>query len=130
MLKTLTKELVYEKIREFEMDAGEDFFDQSCMTIGALTYMTWCLGKGYISSKQYNSWAKAYNSDELEAIDENYYIYNSQGGFGSSFAVVVSDDYNEEDYKKALLIFGEFVCEIEVYTERFYKFLDEESLSL
>lgn len=124
----LTKEIVKDSIRAWEMDAGESFFDNSLIQINPLTLMTWCYGKGYLTYQQYNDWSTDYTRGELEAIDENYYIYNQDGEHGSSYALVSSDDYNEEDYEKALLIFGEFVCDILTYEVRFKEFMVYESV--
>lgn len=126
----LTKEIVRDSIRAWEMDAGEDFFDNSLIRINPLTLMTWCYGKGYLTYKQYNDWSADYAKRKLKAIDENYYVYNDDGEYGVSYALVSSDDYNEEDYEKALLIFGEFVCEIWTYEKRFRDFLEIESVEV
>lgn len=119
----ITKELVVDKIREWEMDAGESFFDNGLININPLTFMTWCYGKGYLTYEQYNNWTLDFSSNKLKAIDENYYIYNQEGEYGAQFAVVISEEYNDEDYEKALLIFGEFVEGNIVYQARFKEFL-------
>lgn len=123
----ITKELVHEKIREYELEAGESFFD-GAFTVHPLTFMSWCLGRKHITPEQYDDWTKAYIANDLEGIDENYFIYNSQGKYGASFAPVVVDDWTEESQEKADLILGEFICESKTYRNRFRKFMEEEGL--
>lgn len=123
----ITKEFVHQKIREYEIEAGESFFD-GAFTVHPLTFMSWCLGRGHITPSQYDDWTDAYRSNELEGIDENYFIYNSQGKYGASFAPVVVDDWSEESQEKADLILGEFISESRVYRYRFIEFLKENNL--
>lgn len=123
----ITKELVHAKIREYEMEAGESFFD-GAFTVNPLTFMSWCLGRGYITPEQYDDWSNAYSKNDLEGIDENYFIYNNQGEHGASFAPVVADNWSEESQEKADLILGEFICESKVYRLRFNKFMKNEGL--
>lgn len=123
----ITKELVHQKIREYEMEAGESFFD-GAFAVKPLTFMSWCLGRKYITPEQYDDWLVAYINDDLEGTDENYFIYNSQGEYGASFAPVVVEEWSEESQEKADLILGEFISESKVYRNRFREFMIEEGL--
>ena len=123
----ITKELVHEKIREYEIEAGESFFD-GAFTVRPLTFMSWCLGRGHITPKQYDDWSDAYNKNELAGIDENYFIYNWQDMDEASFAPVVVEEWSEESQERADLILGEFISVSKVYRNRFRKFMEEEGL--
>lgn len=114
---------IYETIKTWEMDHGESLLDQG-FNLREHTYMAWCLGKGYISSKQYNLWVQ--NMNTLEGCDANYYVYNSDGVDEVPWAVVSSDEWNEKDYIKAYMILSEFIEEIDVYQERLNKFVKGE----
>lgn len=119
----MNKAEVYKKICDWEDNAGESFTDYFNSDIHALTYMSWCLGRGYLSSKQYNMWAKAYRQNELEATDPNYFVYNSETDEDAMFALVISEEWNEEDQEKAYRILAEFISEIDVYVLRLLEFL-------
>lgn len=123
----ITKELVHQKIREYEMDAGESFYD-GLFFIRSEVFMAWCYGKGYLSKEKYNDFITAWQLNKLEAIDENYFVYNSEGEYGASFALVVEDDWTEEGQKKANLILGEWIEGSDVYTERFIEFMKENGI--
>lgn len=123
----ITKELVHKKIREYEVEAGENFFD-GALAVSPLSFMAWCLGRKYITPEQYDDWSVAYINNNLEGIDENYFIYNCQGEYGASFAPVVVDDWSEKSQEKADLILGEFISESKIYRNRFRKFMREEGL--
>lgn len=71
----MNKEEIYNSIALWQIDVGESFTDRFNSEINALTYMTWCLGRGYLTPEKYNMWAKAYRNNELEADDPNYFVY-------------------------------------------------------
>jgi hypothetical protein len=116
---------IYETIMTWQLDHGESLLDQG-FDLRELTFMTWCLGRKYITPEQFNIWNKAWAVLELEAIDANYYVYNSDGVDEVPWAVVSSDEWNDEDYKKAYLILAEFISEMEVYQNRLNKFVKGE----
>jgi hypothetical protein len=119
----MNKQEIYESVMEWQMEAGESFTDYFNSDIHPLTYMSWCLGRGYLSPEKYNMWAKAYRKNELEATDPNYFVYNEYGDEDAMFAVVVSEDFNEEDFEKAFRILAEFISEIDIYQDRLKRFL-------
>lgn len=122
----MNKEEIYNSIVEWQWEAGESFTDNFNSDIHPLTFMTWCLGKGYLTTEKYNMWGKAYRNNELEAEDPNYFVYNEYEDEDCMFAVVISKEYNEEDQEKAFRILAEFISEIDIYQERLQKFLDDE----
>lgn len=115
----MTPEDVYETLKDWELDHGEDLFDQG-FDLNERTFMPWCLGKGYITSEKFNLWVKNINS--LEACDANYYLYSSRDESDVAWAVVTSDEWNEADLDKAYRIVSEFISEIAQYTERLKEF--------
>lgn len=124
----MNKSEVYKNICEWENEIGESFVDNFDSEIHPLTYMTWCLGRGYLSSEKYDMWSVAYQNGILEACDANYFIYSEKSSELPLFAVVVSDEWNEAEQEVAYRILAEFISEIRVYTIRFKDFLKANKL--
>lgn len=121
----MDKEEIYEAIVAWEHDRGESFLDQG-FDLNPLTFMTWCLGKGLLSPDRYNHWVVDWNRNKLEAIDANYFVYNSYDYHGEvPFAVVSSEEWNDEDQEKAYRILAEFISQIDVYQKRFAEYIEE-----
>jgi hypothetical protein len=113
---------------KFEKDTGEFFFDQF-PDINPMIFMSWCLGKGYIKSSQFDKWVEAFNEDKIEALDPNYFIYSAidhSGTGAAEFAMIVSPVWNEEDHDRALFRLAEFIADIEGYRERLFDFFFDE----
>lgn len=120
----MEKQQIFDAIVKFQHDHGEDFLDQG-FNLDEKTFMTWCFGRKYITREQYNLWVDAYRHGQLEAIDANYYVYDWQGCKDVPWAVVITEDYEEEAWDKAFLILAEFISEIDVYIERLQKYVSE-----
>lgn len=120
----MTKEEIFNLIIEWEQDAGEDLLDQG-FDLKESTFMTWCLGKGYLNRKKYNDWLDDYTENKLEAMDANYFVYNDDGEYGAPYAVVSSNEWNKNDYEKACMILAEFISEIDIYIDRLKKFISQ-----
>lgn len=120
----MNKENIYNKIVEWENEHGESFVDNFGHLIKENTFMTWCLGRNYITPKKFNQWIQHFMKDKLEATDPNYYLYDSDGG-DIEFAVVISDEWNMESQDEAHKILAEFISEIDIYKERLLEFLEE-----
>lgn len=123
----ITKEWVRDRIIEWEYEAGESFIDASGFNFNELQFMTFCFGKGYLDREKYNKWAKDYNNGKLEAHDANYFLYNDEGECGVPYAVVTSDDYDEEVAKLAYLILGEFIVSLDILVARFMNLIAEQN---
>jgi hypothetical protein len=121
----MSKQEILAKMLQWEQDNGESFTDYFNADIKAHTYMTWCLGRKYITPEKYNEWLIAYGNNELDADDPNYFVYNDQGEYGPSFAVVYSEEYNQTDHHKAYGMLAEFFSEITVYQKRLAEFFAE-----
>ncbi|MGM0837735.1 MAG: hypothetical protein ACQEV7_16390 [Bacillota bacterium] len=126
----MTKDEIYGLIKSWEEDVGESFVDYFNSDINARTYMTWCLGRKYISPNQFNAWLVAYSENKLEADDPNYFVYNEDNDEDVPFAVVISEEWNEEDQRKAYQILAEFISEIDDYIGRLKEFLSEYDLEV
>lgn len=123
----MNKQEIFDAIINYEMEVGEDFLDQG-FNLHPLTFMTWCFGKGYLTKEKYNLWSDAYTSRikgmYLESHDANYFVYASHG-CKVPFAVVSSDDWNEECQHKAYMILAEFISKIDIYIDRLKEFTKE-----
>jgi hypothetical protein len=118
----------YKDILEFEKESEEFFLDQF-EDINPITFMAWCLGKGYIKSRQYDKWSEAFEEGQIEALDPNYFVYSAidHAGTGAAeFAMIVSPVWNEEDHDRSLHMVAEFIADIEVYREGLFNFFFDE----
>lgn len=120
-----TAQELAEEMWELQSELGESLMDDAFgAEINPRTFMTWCYGKGYINRKQFNAFVEADANKKLEAQDMNYILISDDEDV--IFTVVLTDRDNDEDEKKALLILAEFVLAIDVYMERWDKFVKEE----
>lgn len=120
----MEKQAIFEAINKFEQDHGEAFLDQG-FNLNERTFMSWCLGRGYLNPNQFNLWIE--NMETLEGSDANYYVYNSQNQYEDvPWAIVSSEDWNREDQDKAFMILAEFISEIDIYIERLKKYIEGE----
>lgn len=118
----MDKQEIFNKMIEFECEAGEDFFDQG-FDLHPLTFMSWCLGRGYLTPEQYNLWAYDYRFDKLSSAHEpNDFVYDSDC-LDVPYALFSESEWTEEGREKAYLIVAEFISEITVYQERLVEFL-------
>lgn len=123
----MNRDDIYQSIVKWESEHGESFLDQG-FNLNELTFMTWCYGKNYISKDKYNHWVSAYLRNNIEAKDANYYVYGVSdyvGDDASAFAVVTSNEWNKVDQEQAYRILSEFISGIDVYIERFKKYINE-----
>jgi hypothetical protein len=121
----MNREEIFAKINEWEAENGESFVDYFNSDIKAHTYIAWCLGRKYITPLQFDLWVEAYGKNALEADDPNYFVYNEDNDEDVPFAVVISEEWNEDDQDRAYGILAEFISEISIYKERFIEFLKE-----
>ncbi len=120
----MNKEKILEKMIEFEIELGEDFFDQGFF-LHPLTFMSWCLGKGHLTQEKYGLWNEDYrNNPNSSAHDPQDFVYNWEKDYvDAPYAIVVEEDYTDEGRVKAYSVVAEFISEIELYKDRFYEFL-------
>lgn len=113
-----TVEEMYEAVRGWELDAGEDFLDYFSGKFNAPNFMFWALGKGYISNVQLQAWeaeAMSYSDSEILFGDEEYSVVRDDGD---------NDTYSEL-LKKAYTILAEFLASSATYQKRVEEFLSE-----
>lgn len=112
-----TKEQMYKDIRNWEMDAGEDFLDYFDGSMNPFNFMFWCLGKGYITEEQLQSFEKVINSHGTEYL------------FGDEDYSVVNEEQYEDDYdaglEKAYRILADFLTTTATYQKRVDNFLND-----
>ena len=116
---------VYENIRDWEWEHGEDFLDSSGFDINEIPFMTWCFLEGHVPINEYMKWEYDRRAGNLKAIDPNYFLYNDEGEYGASYAIVHSDAWNEEDQEKAYMILAEYIVTVKPNLERFNQFMGE-----
>lgn len=119
----MNKEDIYNEIVEWGNENAESFVDYFNSDIKEVTFMSWCLGKGYLTREKFNKWVESYSLDEIESVGPNYYLYDSDGG-DVEFAVVISDEWNHNSQDEAYKILSEFISEVDIYILRFKKFID------
>jgi len=120
---TRTKEQILEAILKWEEDNGESFTDYFDANMNADTFIFWCVGKGYITTEQYRQWEKQYRQKISYASDLNSYLYNEDNDPDVPYAIVITEEFNQEALEKAFGILAEFIETSLIYQERFEEFL-------
>jgi hypothetical protein len=106
----MTKEEIFEKISEWEEENGEDFLDYFSGSMNEYNFMFWCVGKGLISSKQFEFFERDWKSSPDYLVGDEKYS--------------VIDAVEKEDYDKANMILAEFFSLSATYQKRLRNFLD------
>lgn len=109
-----TKEQMFEDIRNWEMDAGEDFCDYFGSYVNEFNLLFWAWGKGYITEEQ------------LQAYEKNRHASLSDIVYGDeTYSIVKESEYAEYDegYEKAYKILAEFLTSTNTYQERVEEFI-------
>lgn len=111
-----TKEQMYNDVRAWEMDAGEDFLDYFDSSINVWNFMFWALGKGYITEEQIQLF-------EDETCPSTSYLLGDE-----DYSVVKEDEYDEfEDaVEEAYMILADFLTATNTYQMRVHDFLKGE----
>lgn len=121
----LTKEEIRSKIAEWEDRADEAFLDYWDDQSGGLSFMTWCLSKGYISAEKFELWKKACEEDPWLAKDTQHFVHADH-----PWSVIITpgeanDEVYEQDVKKSLLLVAEFIASSQDQQDKFEAFLAE-----
>ncbi|MFQ3543474.1 hypothetical protein Q7A53_05260 [Halobacillus rhizosphaerae] len=122
MFNQLNKDDIYKVIINWQMEMGEDFLDYFESNLTIPSYMFWCLGKGYLSKERFNEWEKQKSLGNFESDSAMSVVYNHYDN-DNGFAVVHSDDWEEEKEKEAYMILAEFISESNTYKTRLNDFL-------
>ncbi|MGG1147052.1 hypothetical protein [Bacillus wiedmannii] len=119
----MEKQEIFDKIVEWECEAGEGFLDHFDGYLRANIFMFWCMGRRYINKENFALWEAEWRKSKLEAECANYYVCSED----TPYAIVkTGDDYVEEDWHKAYMIVAEFISESPTYIRRFKEFLESE----
>ena len=118
-----TKEEIFEAVRNWEMDAGESFLDYFDGSINLTNFVSWSLGKGYMTEEKFHAWeAEEYNfisGDEILFSEEEFSIVREP-----EFTFNDRDNHDKE-YDKAQMILAEFLSSSKTYQKRVDEFLKE-----
>lgn len=107
------KDQMYEDLRNWEMDAGEDFLDNFGASLNEYNLMFWCLGKGYITEEQLRLFeAEKHTGTEFLYGEEEYSIVNEE-----------EEEDHEKGLEKAYRILADFLTSTNTYQRRVDEFL-------
>ncbi len=115
--KKLTKNTLFNIICDWESNAGEDFMDYYMHdNIKNASWAFWLLGKGYIEHA--NIIVKLILDGE-RCIDQEtlYYVYPIDYKY--------TNEINEENYNKNIMLWSEFLVSTDFYTDSFLEFIKE-----
>jgi hypothetical protein len=114
----MNKKDVYCLIRYFELDAGEDFFDQNETIIQPYQLIFWLLGKKYITPEQFNLAVK----EKLLGLNEIF------TGYEKYYAIFPNSEAKEIPEKYKYYIISELIADCDVFKHRLKKILEEHNL--
>jgi hypothetical protein len=112
-MKFRTQEEMYQAVRGWEYEAGEDFLDYFDCDINVFNFMFWCHGKGYITTEQLQEFEK-------EDCHGTSYLLGDE-----DYSVVQDEDDWEACCEKAYRILAEFLVLTETYQRRVDTFLKD-----
>lgn len=122
----MNKQEIYDKIVDWQMEAGEDFLDYFDSDLNIPNYMFWCLGKGYITADRFHNWEIAMKRGDYEAEWATSVVHSCHGDEDTKgYAVVWEEDWTEEGQEKAYGYLAEFMSESLTYQRRLQRFLEE-----
>lgn len=107
-----------EKIRDWEMDAGEGFYDYFAHDrVSNVSWAFWLIGKGFNEHgiailEEHN---KEGNTTNYVGQEELYEIYPTYNG----------EKWSEENHEKNLLLMAEFLLATPIYTKRLTDWFEE-----
>jgi hypothetical protein len=114
----MTKEEIYDKIRQWEMDHGESFFDYFSGNTNVATYIGFLLGKGH------SDFVNRLLEDEGSPMGKSL-LFLDMNEAGEVFPEYDEEKFSEENYEKNLRLCAEFISLTDVYQKRFEEFLTE-----
>lgn len=119
-------EEVYQALRDWEYEAGEDILDgRFGSDIELTTFMVWALGAKHITTEKFDKWYEAYNNNEMESEELNQFLYN---GYDDEIEYAIVEtrngEWNEDEYEQAFRILAQFITDFTIYQERFKEFLE------
>lgn len=107
-----TVDEMYQAIRDWEMEAGEDFVDYFDSSINEANLLFWALGKGLITPVQFQAW---------EA--NRSYASNAETLHGDEEWSIVKDEGEDDEIETAYRYLAEFLASSITYQARVEEFL-------
>lgn len=111
----MKQKLVYDRIREWEIDAGESFADYFESNVNISNFMFWCLGRGYLDVIKFQLWEDAKSDNDCFA---DFLTVVIDGG--EEYSLVI-----DTEWEKGEMILAEFISESITYTHRFNQFMSD-----
>jgi hypothetical protein len=108
---------LFEKIRDWEFDAGEGFYDYFAHdNVSNVSWAFWLIGKGFIEHgnailEEHDKEGNTTNYVGQEELYEVYPIYQGVNQYGDP-------KYVEENHEKNLMLMAEFLLATNIYTKR------------
>lgn len=125
---TIKKEAqsVVDAIRFFELEFGESYLEYNDIFSDSKELMTYAFENGHISNEKYSAWKTEYDNNRW-GMDENFQlIFGEEDDEYEPYCITYLNEALElaydEQYEKALLVYGELVCSKDEY---FNKFIEE-----
>lgn len=121
---TIKKEAqsIVDAIRFFELEFGETYLEYNDIFPDSKALMDFAISKGYISKNDYNLWKIAYDNSDYEA-EENFKLIFGEDREYEPYCITYEESESElswdEQYEKALIVYGELVCSNDEYFEKF-----------
>lgn len=107
-----TAQEMYDAIRDWEMEAGEDFVDYFDSSLNEANLLFWAMGSGRITPAQFQAW---------EA--NRSYASNSEIVYGDAEWSIVKFEEGFNDRKESYRILSEFLASSSTYQKRVEEFL-------
>lgn len=120
MVTTCEIRTLAQKLRNWEMDAGESFVDYFMDgRVNEINWAFWLLGKGHTATATFIINSKADGVKYLDQTEKFHVHYNDD---------VSWDDWDAADaiYFKDFLIWAEFLLASKVYTDRINEWFSEQ----
>lgn len=124
---TIKKEAqsIVDAIRFFEMEFGESFLEYNDIFSDSKKLMDFALENKYINKEKYDVWKTEYDNNNWE-VDENFNLIFGEDAEYEPYCITYFDENSDveydEQYEKALFVYGALVCSDDVY---FNKFIEE-----
>lgn len=123
-LSNPTPETIVEAIRFMEKEMGESYLERYDIFSDTTELMEFALEKGYITKEKYNLWKKDFMDNEI-GTEENFEVIFGEDPEYDIYCITLYDKNSEEtfdeQYEKALLVYGELICSSDRYKTAFVK---------
>lgn len=120
----MTDKEIFDKIRKWELRAGESFVDYWGSNLNVPNFMFWCVGKGVLTQSQFNMWENDYapNDKSPNVFQSTEPCYFIDGDTSEGLAYAIGDMDNEQFY--GLIVLSQFIADSLIYQKRLNDFLE------